>query len=279
MNTPLALATLTVTLTAVGALLPGTALACSCAVPQDTFFQQPDSGATGVPLNTLVWVGTSETRGEPIELVGPDGVALPGIEGNLQSAWESIDVFTPDLLLDANTTYQVQVAGQTISSFTTGATTDEVPPERPDVTDLSTWSEPADPFGRTSCGPTPASHGASFTWDLQGDSVLVLLDREGLADVDTDLIEGSVPGLAPHGSVSIGNGFVCGGDTWDEARLGAQTDFQYGSFDIAGNFSGWSEPETVTVRATASCSSAGDSSPVGLLAMLALVGLVGVRRR
>lgn len=281
---PLALAT--ATLASVVAFLPGTASACSCMEPGATFLNQPEDGATGVPTNALIWVGGSQTRGlfdgetqHPIELVDPEGVALPGTEGRLRSTNDTIDVFTPDLLLAANTTYEVRVADQVLSTFTTGSSTDDEPPAVPAETDRHTWSNPADPFGRTSCGPTPASHGVSLTWDMGDDSVLVLLDRDGLADVDTDLIEGSASGLAPHGSVSMGNGFVCGGDTWPEARLGAETDVQYGSFDLAGNFSGWSEAETVTVRASSGCSTAGGSAPTSLIAMLALLGLVAVRRR
>ena len=266
--------------------LPATSFACSCMEPGATFFLQPEDGATGVPVNTLVWVGAGQTRGLfegdpqlPIELLDADEVVLPGTEGRLRSLNDTIDVFTPDLLLEADTTYTVRVGEQVISTFTTGSDVDEEAPPVPEETEVSTWSRAAEPFGTTSCGPLPASHGVSITWDMQGDSVLVLLDQDGLAEVDTDGIAGSAPGLAPHGSASLGNGFVCGGDTWEEARLGATTEVRYASFDLAGNFSGWSEPEEVTVRAGSGCSAAGDTTPTALLVLIGLLGVVGVRRR
>ena len=266
--------------------LPATSLACSCMEPGATFFLQPEDGATGVPTNALVWVGGAQTRGLfagetqlPIEVLDADEIVLPGTEGRLRSLNDTIDVFTPDLLLEADTTYTVRVGDQLISTFTTGSGVDDEAPSIPEQTEVSSWSEPAEPFGTTSCGPTPASHGVSISWDMQGDSVLVLLDQDGLADVDVEGIAGSAPGLAPHGSASLGNGFVCGGDTWEDARLGATTEVRYGSFDLAGNFSGWSEPEEVTVRAGSGCSAAGDTSPTALLVLLGLLGVVGVRRR
>lgn len=264
--------------------LPATSFACSCMEPGATFFLQPQDGATGVPVNALVWVGAAQTRGLfagedqlAIELLDGDEVVLPGTEGRLRSVNDTIDVFTPDLLLEADTTYTVRVGEQVISTFTTGSEVDDEAPAVPEEVHRSSWSDPAEPFATSSCGPLPASHGVSLEWEMDGDTVLVLLDRDELADVEG--LSGTVPALAPFGSATLGNGFVCGGDNWDDARHLASTDVRYGSFDLAGNFSGWSATEEVTVYNRAGCSAAGDTTPTALLVLLGLLGVVGVRRR
>jgi MYXO-CTERM domain-containing protein len=265
--------------------LPGVALACSCMEPGATFLTAPQDGAVDVPPNALVWVGGSATRGLfageerfPIELIGPDDLPVPGVEGRLSSSFDVVDVFTPDAELEAGTTYRVVVNGAVQSTFTTGSEPDHEAPDVPDEAAITTWSDPPVIPDGASCGTGRASHGISVEWQM-GDRVLILLDRDGVADVDVELVQGQVPALSNFGFASLGSGFACGGDNWSEAAHGAKTDLSYGGFDIAGNFSGWSEPETVTVRTRAGCDASGSGQPLGLAGLLVLGGLVGLRRR
>ncbi|MCO4770923.1 MAG: hypothetical protein KDA24_12895 [Deltaproteobacteria bacterium] len=271
-------------LTLLASSVPALALACSCMEPGATWFVAPEDGAVDVPVNALVWAGGGMTRGLfegedkfAIEVLDDQGVVLPGIEGRLNASMEVVDVFTPDFALQPNHTYSVRINDTVHSTFTTGEAVDVEAPQIPEETERDSWSNPPTLPDGFSCGGGQASHGVSFGFDMNG-SVLVLLDNDGAADVDVELIEGSLPAMSVFGFTSIGNGFACGGDNWEGAGLGATTDVRYASFDVAGNFSGWSEDETVKVTPRG-CSAAGGSSPVGIFALLGLGGLAAVRRR
>jgi len=276
--------TLLIALTLLASSAPALSFACSCMQPGSTNFVAPADGAVDVPTNALVWVGGAFTGGLfdgaerfAIEVVSADQVPLPGVEGRLHSNMDLIDVFTPDMLLTSGTRYEVRVGEQVVSTFTTGDSDDTEAPPMPQETERFRWSRLAQPPGfQNSCGGA-ASYGFSFTYDL-GDGVIAMIDHDGLADVDIDLIEGSVPSLTPFGSGSLSRGGGCGGSNWDNAAPGVSTDMRVGSFDVAGNFSGWSEDESITIP-PAGCSAAGSSAPVGMLALLMLSGLIGVRRR
>jgi len=205
---------------------------------------------------------------------------LTGGETRLRGNWDLLDVFTPDFLLEPNATYSIRVNDAIHATFTTGAEADNEPPAVPSITEQSTWSRgPYIPDGGM-CGNGAASHGISVGWDM-GDAFVLVMDANAMADVDTDLIDGTVPSLALHGHTSLGKGFGCGGDNWDGARNGADAAISGGTYDIAGNFSGWSEAETIVVRPdpTEGCSAAGSSRPSLLALAIALLGGVLIRRR
>lgn len=265
--------------------IPASALACSCMEIGGTWFTAPSDGAVNVPTNALVWVGGGITRGlyageqrHAIEVFGPDETTLPGTDARLRGGFELLDVFTPDFEFAPNTTYSIRVNGEIYSTFATGAEADTEPPAQPSQMELSTWSDPPFIPDGGMCGDGSASHGISVQWGL-GDGIVVLMDNDERADVDVDAIEGSAPSLSTSGYTSIGKGFGCGGDNWDGARNGAQTQIRAGSYDIAGNFSGWTESETAVVRPRppAGCSAAGTASPS--LAFLLVLGGVLLRRR
>ena len=264
--------------------VPASAFACSCLEPGATWFSAPEDGSVGVPTNTLVWVGGGMTRGlyegeaqHSIELVDADGVVVPGSEARMRATSDIVDVFTPDFILDANSTYSVRVNGEVQSTFTTGDVDDTEPPAVPTETERSSWSEPPSIPSWGMCGSGGASHGLGFGFDTE-DSVLILLDNDARSTIDGDNFEGTAPAITVHGYASIGNGFSCGGDNWEGAALGARTDVRYAAFDLAGNFSGWSAEESVSVSPRG-CNAAGNSSPIGLVAFLGFAGLTVVRRR
>ncbi len=266
------------------AYVPASACACSCLEPGATWFSAPEDGSVGVPTNTLVWVGGGMTRGlfdgedqHPIELVDTDGVVVPGSEARMRGASDIVDVFTPDFILDTNSTYSIRVNGQVRSTFTTGDMDDSEPPAIPTETQRNSWSEPPFLPDGGMCGSGVASHGLGFSFDTE-DSVLILLDNDARATIDGDNFEGTAPAITVHGSASIGNGFGCGGDNWEGAAPGARTDVRYAAFDLAGNFSGWSAEESISVSPRG-CNAAGNSSPIGLVAFLGFAGLTAVRRR
>ncbi len=262
--------------------IPTSALACSCMEIGGTWFVAPADGALDVPTNALVWVGGGITRGLyedeqqfPIELIGPDEAPLPGTEGRLRGGWELLDVFTPDFALEPNTTYSIRVNGEIQSTFVTGLDADTEPPALPTELERNTWSRPPQPVAGGMCGDGRGSHGISVQWDM-GEAVVVLMDHDERAALDIEAAVGDVPSLSTSGYTSIGKGYGCGGDNWDEARNGAEATIRAGSYDLAGNFSGWSEPETAVVR-PAGCSAAGPASPS--VALLLLLGGVVLRRR
>ena len=268
------------------ASLPASALACSCMEIGGTWTTAPEDGQVDVPLNALIWVGAGITRGlyedeeqHAIELLDPSGAVMTGGEGRLRGNWDWFDVFTPDLLLEPSSTYSIRVNGEIQATFTTGTESDTEAPEQPVETERRTWSRGPTIVDGGMCGDGSPSHGFSLSFAENADTFITILDAEGLADVDVDAIEGDVPALSAWQSVSGGRGFGCGGDNWDGARNGAEATFRVGSFDIAGNFSGWTEDDTIVVRPdpTAGCSAAGAANP-SWLALLALGGVL-VRRR
>lgn len=276
--------TLVAALALLATSIPASALACSCMEIGGTWFTAPADGAVGVPTNALVWIGGGITRGlyegeqqHPIEVFGPDEATLPGTDARLSGGWELVDVFTPDFEFEPNTTYSVRVNGEIHSTFVTGLEADTEPPAPPTEIERSSWSQPPRPVDGGMCGDGRASHGISVQWGMD-DSVVVLMDNDERATLDIDAIDGDVPSLSTSGYTSIGKGFGCGGDNWDEARNGAETQIRAGTYDIAGNFSGWTAPETAVVRpANAGCSAAGPASPS--LALLLLASGVLLRRR
>ena len=267
--------------------VPAAGLACSCMELGGTNMTGPEEGQASVPLNTRIWVGGGITRGlrdgetqHPIELLDSEGVVLPGTETRLRGNWDLFDVFTPDFLLEPGATYTIRVNGEDQASFSTGVTEDTEAPAPPTVSERRTWSRPATPPDGFSCGDNSASHGFSLSFDQHLDSFLIITDGNDLADVDVDAIEGDVPSLSPFLNAAMGVGFGCGGDNWLDARNGAEATFRAGSYDLAGNFSGWSEDETIIVRpapVTEGCSAVGPASP-SLFALFLLGGVV-LRRR
>jgi MYXO-CTERM domain-containing protein len=252
---------------AAGAALLGQApeaAACDC-VPLEGVLPSPTSKQ--VPVNTKVWL--SRFGCEAPELRKSDGTSVSfstsKIDGTL--------VFHPAAVLEMGSAYEVLCSDGLVTSFTISAGVDEEPPPTPEVSTLDAESGSGD---FSSCG----SYEYVPLLANQTD-VLLTLDIAGRASLDPEALSGNVPGFFfPNHRPLIGNA-VCSGSTWNFDSDGPASDVRLGAFDYAGNFSGWSEPETVE-GGGCGCEVAGAdparSHAYGILA-LGVLGMAALRRR
>ncbi|MCH9682879.1 MAG: hypothetical protein K0V04_15690 [Deltaproteobacteria bacterium] len=150
------------------------------------------------------------------------------------------------------------------SSFTVNTPADADPPALPDIAVGDTMAQEFE------------NEFVGYSMDVEGQfEGILLVDIGQETTLDPEALEGEV------GVVSVDTDFVIGHacvPTWADAQPGDSTTLAFASFDLAGNFSGWTEPEPVTVEDQGCQCRAGSSRPpVGTLALL-LLGL-WVRRR
>ncbi len=160
--------------------------------------------------------------------------------------------------------------------FTVSEDEDHTPPALPIAT-------PSDQSG----GPTwsVSRQELRFDFDLEigpSDEPLGLIVGILSADEDVDFDEEAADGVVsliahPDDSVLTVGRSSCG-TNWPDAEEGDSTELRYGVYDLAGNFSGWSEPITLTVIEPEGCSCSASASRSSLFAG-ALLLLVGIRRR
>jgi hypothetical protein len=262
------------TLAAGAALLtqtPSTAEACSCVDPRsETSLLAPSDGAVDVPLNTRIWIGAK---------FGIDTFELrDSRDAKVESALSFIDggnarmhVLSPKAALEPSSTYHVVVDGVSLVSFTTGADRDETAPARPAVT--SQASKIYEPDGYDSCGPSYATE-----FQLTGEGLLTVMVQEGTV-FNPNTVSGAplFVSYEASGTPSLGRSGCF--TNWPDAERGASKPVRFGSFDLAGNFSGLTDPIEAKIPSSGSeesrergCQSAG-----GAVA-LALLGLVARRR-
>lgn len=254
---------------------PRIAQACSCYSPGDDFVA-PVDGATDVPVNARIWVGSRWSS--PVLTDDEYGDVVPTTETLIEGNDTEIVVLTPIAPLVPGTRYRVEGVRATI--FTVGTSTDTTAPTIP--TELS--REPRvehvgwDPFGgESSCGE--ADH-VSVSVQLAHDGVLAVVDADGATDLDPAQLSGGITSAAFPTRVTLGRG-VCL-HSWPEIEEGTTARLRYGSFDLAGNFSGWSEPADVAIP-SAGCgcttTSADSDTSATLAALTALLGVFVLRRR
>lgn len=236
-------------------LAPAAAQACSCRLP---FLIAPADGASDVPTNTKIWhlpQVLSEQQGT-FRLVGPLGdVAMdeqlipanggPGIVGR---------VFTPRSPLTPGARYRFLVCGSLADcvggeGFTVGAGRAEAP-AKPRVLAREPFFVPGHLTG--SCGPDDvrvvkfglAWEGIALLWDVDGDndfspSNLATLRRNRIDRATYEIEKGLPLGVQP-----------CWSWPWPKSASGApkaQGAVRFGALDLAGNFSGWTDAEAVSL--------------------------------
>lgn len=170
-----------------------------------------------------------------------------------------IDILAPAQELAPDTRYQLwecmgDDCSRVITEFTTGEESDTTAPD------------------------LPMERSRDFEHRLREDSVALDVDFEGIlvvdlgdADLRTELLSGSVHAVAIPEDLPIilGQG-VCL-DNWP-GDLKDERPIRYGSFDLAGNFSGWTEPDPLAIKG---CSTTGERPPPCMLLLL----LASCRRR
>jgi MYXO-CTERM domain-containing protein len=239
------------------------AAACDC-VPLEGL--QPSSTSKKVPTNTKVWLSR----------FGCDTPILQRSDGTPVSATltkiDGTRVLHPDAPLEMGTTYEVLDCSEApVTTFTINEGPDNEPPPRPAVSPLDAESGSGD---FSSCG--------SYEYvPLLADQtdVILMLDIAGRATLDPEAASGEVSDVFfPNHKPLVGNA-VCSGSNWDFDDNGPAVDARLGAFDYAGNFSGWSDPQTVG-GAGCGCEAAGADRAhgYGILA-LGVLGLAALRAR
>lgn len=248
---------------------PRVVRACSCAVGLNLAL--PTDGAEGVPTNTKIWLDGLLDCFLDIpttwRLLDLDGVEIAYSSHCVLSrnSYDALLTLHPVEPLRPNTTYVVEESqGNPVLSFTTGSGPDHVAPGLPVEVDRDVV------HGRPDQCDDSWTHLATITVD--GEGALFVLNAGGLDALDVGAIAGEVSEMSGEPRLSLGKS-GCHGDNFPGgASRRADTTVRHGAFDLAGNFSGWTEPQGLSL---AGCSLAGQAGPGWLLWPL----LLGRRRR
>jgi MYXO-CTERM domain-containing protein len=228
---------------------------------------QPVRGAH-VPRNVRVWVGAevqpaqyrwSDAGGQP--------VAFTVTRIAVGSAF--LDMLTADALLPAETPYRVQACDPSgrdgcreLTSFATNGSVDNEAPMLPEASEGQRLSEQDDAWGDTRL----------VTFEVRGD-VIQLLDVDGAGGASPLQAGSELGDVAASGKLLAGEAPCFTNITSERAEV------RFGTLDLAGNFSGFTEPREVVKPEQLSdgCSVAGTQSPGW--ALMVVLGLAARRRR
>lgn len=243
--------------------VPATAVTCICLPSVQVI--APADGAVDVPVNARLWMGDSDSGPWLTDATGQE---VPGTVSSLRSMAGIVRVFTPDAPLTPGATYIGSGSpGETI--FTVGTDTDTTPPLVPSVTSREQF------FGDTSCGGSGDDR--VLTLGIADRAVVTLVDINRSSNLNPSVPEGPISVVADDGEmVHIGKS-PCTRSWEGVGDIGVRL----GSFDVAGNFSGWSEesPETVETGGCTCTASTMSYSDAWLLLCALGLGLLRRRRR
>ena len=210
------------------------ALALSCA--RDEELRAPPDGATNVPLNTLIWGGPATSA---LVLRGPDGREVEGERRLLPAAGlgdlgTGLPVMFPVEPLLPNTTYTVEEKGGS-RQFTTGDAIDTEPP--PPAQLIASASGPGRLDLEFAVEDILAGelNPASAEFASVEDVLLPPSFGDGYHALDAD--KPVFRWLTPASTLRFRVGSPCG--NWPTA--GYTMSMRFGAFDLAGNFSGWTD--------------------------------------
>jgi MYXO-CTERM domain-containing protein len=162
--------------------------------------------------------------------------------------------------------------GEVITSFVTGDVTHDAPPAVPEVVSFEARSVVSHEWGY--------EEWFLVDFDLQHEGVLVVMDREQTATMGGQP-SGKITDLSTSSSMLLGRGECV--RNYDGAGENVETSVRFGAFDLAGNFSGWTEPMSVTFDALPGESSSSSSCRIAEQPSSALAGalvlLAAVARR
>ena len=254
------------------------ARACSCSPPKVQGAWWPLAGAF-VPRNARIWVMHARGPDQPrarIELHDATGALVPGdtsevLLGEPSGLPGRVIVLTPRELLEPDSAYRFDVLEGEAAKLVVRVelhTNDEVDEQPPDVP-LVASADVTD--ARDDRGDIPSCRdGLGLSVNVDGDGLIVWRAALG-ADhkapaFDPDRLEGSLAGADEDRGAGpeLSLGAPCAAP-WN----GEELTMQFASFDLAGNFSGWSERE----RFVAPESGRGDGCHVRGLGSRATPGL------
>ena len=258
--------------------------ACSCITGWGDLVA-PQPGADDVPVNAKVWIGGSNWSNgggdsDRLRLVDEAGedvdIAITEIWGDGQV----LAVLSPGALFDTGRSYTVMNGeAEVLSSFRVGDDEDIDAPAVPVEVSRVASSDPRGPFVPSSCG-----HSDIVQIEVESEGLFVVANITGEDSLDTGALSGEASQMDSEGTLFIGRAGCT--FSWPEAEPGAGTEVRFGTFDMAGNFSGWSAADAVvlpqagsTDGPAVSCSAVAARAPGSLALLLALFGLAGTRRR
>jgi MYXO-CTERM domain-containing protein len=254
---------------AAAALAPRVARACSCIGPG---WIEPRDGATDVPVNTKLWRVSYEgdRAGTTFRLVGPTGdVELDALElpvTNLPPGYFFRHVLTPKQPLTPGAKYRLLICASGSCRDGEGFT---VGTRRLDFAALPREQsrQPIFVAGQpnSSCGPEPTRL-VAFRFDWSGMAILWDVDGDNHFSPTTmqDLLKHSYPlYLYEHsvGGLPIGSGPCLPGLYDASGNPLTNPHLRFGVLDLAGNFSGWTTAQQVSLP-TAPLEDAGVDSAI-----------------
>ncbi len=248
--------------------LPTKAEACSCLAASVEFIA-PADGAVDVPTNTRIWIGGVDT--------GPwlrdaSGAEVAGTVSSLRSRAGIVRIFTPDAPLRPGVTYTGYGGSPGSATFTVGSGPDTTPPALPSITSRQHY--PGRTFG-TAFGGSSCDSGDDrlLTLDIADRAMLTLVDINETSNLNASVPEGPISVMSVEHTVNIGRTACI--NTWEGT---GDMGVRLAAFDIAGNFSGWSE-ESAEVVETVGCSCDSTSFRQAGGPLLAALGLGLLMRR
>jgi len=273
-----ALALTVAALAAVATSLPGRAHACDCA--PDELRVLPTVESAGVPTNTRVWIFGQPRCDEEVVTLRAATSATP-IAASIAPLSPTMRVLTPDAPLEMGTAYHVTLDPSACPyqqapvevDFTVAAPEDVTAPELPEAT-----LEDVEIDSGSSCGDMDY---ARFSLGFTGE--IAVLDIEGESTLDPGTLSGRISDSFES------NPIIVGSSACDSNAPDSDVAVRFATFDLAGNFSGWTEEETPGAggddeQSSTGCScevprgASGSPGGVGCLAALAVFALSRKRR-
>ncbi len=254
--------------------------ACDCAGPPVQV--RPAPSDSSVPANTKIWIGHPgidkiAACSSPTLKDGNDATVATTLSMLYEpdKKWANVLVLTPQQPLMKGVSYKLvdcDVYGQGgHTTFTVSSGPDEQAPAIPGVTagEITEGS-------MGSCGDEFYS-----TMNVQHDGALLVLDVAGQSALESAVPSGTVNDVfATNGEKIVVGNVICGRHNWDFDEDGDATGVRFGSFDLAGNFSGWSAAQTIETGC--GCRLAGaPSGGIGgrLAALFGIVAMLLLHRR
>ncbi len=199
---------------------------CNCPSYRMADIVAPAPGSKDVPVDALVWIApgigiyNGQTKAVTVQVLSPAG-SVAGATESLETdiTGMSVRFFRPAHMLDPWVVYTVSVNGSPVSSFTTGSQLAGPPPAVPSVSVTIERFPPGECY----------SESAEVSLSQPGLFVIAQVKGEESA-FQAQSMSGRVAQVLSSPSASFFVG-ACGYNWPSTAR--------FGSVDIAGQFSGW----------------------------------------
>ncbi len=219
------------------------ARACSCSSPG--ILIRPTSADADVPTNTKIWLNASPTFCSALKVTvnGEEVGTSTFLTTQLAHTLTEVSALELATELRVGDAVEVTCIESRSESFVVGVEADYEPPPVPQVqlgerrisNNPSCGNEEFVPF-------TTSPPALVLAMDIGGRTTFTQTDQNEGGTLLAGFLESDPQ--ATQASGELGS-VICGSSTWNFAEDGAAEDVRWGTFDLAGNFSGWTEPITV----------------------------------